>query len=58
MKRVPFMSIPGSDKNAAMTGDHAQHVQGSTAPGTPVKKPLKINKAGGTGQFSLPKQRK
>jgi len=55
MKRVPFMSVPGSDPSAAMKGDRAQHVAGSTAPGTPVKKPKVVKKGGGTGQYALPR---
>ena len=53
MKRVPFMSIPGSDPSAAMKGD-LQQVAGSTAPGTKPKRPKPIR----SGNFHLRKESK
>ncbi len=50
------MDVPGSDPSAAMKGDKAQFVKGSTAPGTKPKKPQKVNKRGYVGQFALPKE--
>lgn len=61
MKKIPFMDVPGSDPSAAMKGDKAQFVKGSTKPGTPVKKPQKVGArgyVGGIGQFNLPRDRK
>jgi hypothetical protein len=55
MKKQRFMDVPGSDPSATMKGDKAQHVTGSTAPGTPPKKP-KVVKRG--GQFNLRKGRR
>lgn len=58
MKKIPFMDVPGSDPSAAMKGDKAQFVKGSTAPGTKPKRPQVTNKRGGLGQFTLPRERR
>lgn len=56
MKKVPFMSVKGSDPNAPMKGDHMQAlVPRSTAPGTKPRKPP-VAKSG--GQFTIPKARR
>lgn len=52
MKRVPFMSVPGSDPSAVMKGDIPQHVTGSTAPSKKPKRPQPVR----SGNFSLRKQ--
>jgi len=60
MKKIPFMDVPGSDPSAAMKGDRAQFVKGSTAPGASVKKPQKVGSrgyVGGLGQFNLPRDK-
>ena len=53
MKRVPFMSIPGSDPSAVMKGDIPQYVAGSTA-GKKPKRPQPIR----SGNFSLRREKK
>jgi hypothetical protein len=60
-KNIPFMDVPGSDPSAAMKGDNAQFVKGSTAPGTEKKPPQKVGPrgyVGGINQFALPKTKK
>ena len=56
-KKIPFMDVPGSDPSAAMKGDRAQFVKGSTAPGSKVKKPQLVGKRGYVGQFNLPREK-
>jgi len=58
MKKIPFMDIPGSDPSAAMRGDKAQFVKGSTTPGSKVKKPQKVNRRGYVGQYDLPREKR
>lgn len=60
-KTIPFMDVPGSDPSAAMKGDNAQFVKGSTAPGTAKKPPQKVGPrgyVGGISQFALPRAKK
>lgn len=57
MKKIPFMDVPGSDPSAAMKGDKAQFVKGSTRPGTKPKKPQKVGPRGYVGQFNLPRDK-
>lgn len=52
MAKQRFMDVPGSDPSQVMKGDHAQHVDGSTAPGTKPKKPKA--KKGQKGGFRNP----
>ena len=58
MSKIPFMEIPGSDPSAAMKGDKAQFVKGSTAPNTKPKKPQKVNRRGYVGQYGLPREKR
>ena len=56
-RKVPFMSVPGSDPSSAMKGDNAQFVKGSTAPHTKPQKPMKTGSRGyvAQSQFALPR---
>lgn len=61
MKKIAFMDVPGSDPSAAMKGDNAQFVKGSTRPGTKPKKPQKVGArgyVGGVSQYGLPRDKK
>jgi hypothetical protein len=53
-----FMDQPGADPSAVMKGDNAQHVDDSTAPGTPVRTPNRPGPRGyltkGGTPFRLP----
>jgi hypothetical protein len=49
------MDVPGSDPSAVMRGDHPQHVDASTAPGTKPQRPRPVKRS---GQFNLKKARR
>jgi hypothetical protein len=53
MAKQRFMDVPGSDPSPAMKGDHAQHVKGSTAPGTKPKRPKPLRRS----QYALPRRK-
>lgn len=47
-----FMDQDGADPSAVMKGDRSQHVDQSTAPGTPVRRPPIVR----GGNFSLKRE--